>query len=82
MSKTNGQLRQLLHSILDCQTHFHAPTIINNDDYFSFGERPIVICTLCVERIENTLGLNPGERPSPLAFKDREHESKFKTKQS
>lgn len=67
MGVTNKQLREVIRAALDCPSHFHKPTIINNDDFFSFGADAIVICDTCVQRMRKSLGLNPNDSV-PTAF--------------
>jgi hypothetical protein len=75
--KTNRQLRKLIHTVLDCQTHFHKPTIIENDDFFKLGPHAIVVCSHCVRRLREAIGLKPGEPVgSPYRFDLKEREMK------
>ena len=67
MSKTNKQLLEVIRAALDCGSHFHAPTIIENDEFFKIGEKAIVICDQCVDRMRNALGLTQDESV-PTAF--------------
>lgn len=39
---TNAQLRQIIFAALDCHTHFHNPTIINNKVYTRSEWRDLV----------------------------------------
>ena len=71
LKSTKLEMLRVIFSILDCPGHFIKPTIINNDDYFSFGPNPIVICTLCVERLRKALCLTEDEPiPSPFQYFD------------
>lgn len=58
-SKT--ELIDTIRAALDCGSHFHKPTIINNDKDFSLGKNPIVICDQCVERMKKVIGVRKGE---------------------
>jgi hypothetical protein len=69
---------ELLHVILtalDCPSHFMEPKIKNppkasfkkTDDYFSYGDHPIVLCSQCVDRLREVLCLEEGE-PVPSSF--------------
>jgi len=52
---------ETIRAALDCHTHFHKPTNINNDKDFSMGENPCVICDQCVQRMKKALGLGKDE---------------------
>ncbi len=60
-------LIEVLRTALDCPSHFHKPTIVNNDDFFHLGENAIVICDQCVERMREAIGLTQTE-PVPCSF--------------
>jgi len=55
MSMTTKQLREVIQAALDCQSHFYPPTIIENDPDFKLGDKAIVICDQCVERMKKAL---------------------------
>lgn len=58
---------ETIRTALDCQSHFHKPTIIENDKDFKLGKNPIVICEQCVERMKKALGLEKDEHV-PTSF--------------
>jgi len=75
--KTNKELRRLIHTVLDCQTHFHKPRIIETDKDFRLGKGAIVICQECVERLLEAIDLAPDEPVgSPQQFSTKEWERK------
>jgi hypothetical protein len=75
MKHTKAELLHCILTALDCPSHFHKPKIKNppkasfkkTDDYFSYGDHPIVICSQCVDRMREILGLEEGE-PCPSSF--------------
>jgi len=58
---------ETIRAALDCESHFHKPTIINNDKDFEIGPNAIVICDQCVERMKKALGLAKDD-PVPTSF--------------
>jgi hypothetical protein len=71
--KTNRQLREAIRAALDCCTHFHKPTIVNNDRDFGFGDHPMVICSQCVDRLRVAIGLKEDE-PCPQRYRTTDPE--------
>ena len=66
---SKNKLLETIRVALDCQSHFHKPTIINNDKDFCIGENAIVICDQCVERMRKAIGLKKGEHiPTNFAY--------------
>lgn len=59
------EMIEAIRAALDCYTHFHKPTIINNDKDFSIGNNALVICDQCVERLRKVIGLQPNEKVPP-----------------
>jgi hypothetical protein len=62
------QCLETIRAALDCESHFHKPTIINNDKDFAIGDNAIVICDRCVERMKKCLGLGKDD-PVPTSFR-------------
>lgn len=66
---SKAQLLHLILSALDCPSHFHKPKIKNapkasfknTDDFLSYGNHPIVLCSQCVDRMREALCLEEGE---------------------
>jgi hypothetical protein len=58
---TKAELLEVIRASLDCGSHFHKPTIVNNDKDFAFGDKAIVICDQCVERMREALALDEDE---------------------
>lgn len=56
------ELLEVILAALDCHTHFHKPTIIENDKDFKMGLGAIVICQACVERMKMALGIDPKDK--------------------
>jgi hypothetical protein len=67
MRKTANEkeLLEVIRAALDCRTHFHSPTIVENDPDFKIGDKAIVICGQCVDRMREAIGLRPGEECPP-----------------
>lgn len=74
---TKEEMLVCILAALDCPSHFHKPTIKNppkasfksNDDYFSYGDHPIVLCSTCVDRMREILCLENGEQcPSSFQY--------------
>ena len=51
---TSDELLDAIRSSLDCYSHFNRPTIVNNDTY-NYGDRPMVVCSTCVQNFEELL---------------------------
>ena len=60
-SSTKVELLEVIRAALDCQSHFHKPTIVNNDPVVNLGDTAIVICASCVDRMRKVLCLKTGE---------------------
>ena len=65
---TRLELLEIIRAALDCPTHFHKPTIIENDPDFHLGDNPLVICSQCVKRMRDALGLKDGEQ-APTSYR-------------
>lgn len=64
MRRKIGSTKELVDTIraaLDCQAHFHKPTIIENDKDFRLGDKATVICSSCVERMRKVIGIKDNE---------------------
>ncbi len=60
LAARKDKLSKVKHAILvcfDCASHFHKPTIIENDPFFKLGPNPMVICTQCVQRLKEVVEL-------------------------
>ena len=66
---TKNQLIETIRAALDCPTHFDKPKIVDKDPFFKYGNKAIVICDQCVERMRKAIGLEDGESvPSSFKF--------------
>jgi hypothetical protein len=64
---TKRDLLAVIRAALDCPSHFEKPKIVQKDKFFRLGDKAIVICDQCVERMHKSLGLEPDES-LPTAF--------------
>ena len=53
-------LCEAIRAALDCPSHFDTVTVTCEDPLDQIGDKAIVICTQCVDRLREAIGLAEG----------------------